>query len=42
MVRSAMENLGRDYSRLAEGLGTETALTVDFELAPKRTFYVKQ
>ena len=30
-VRWAMEALVRDYTRLAEGRGTETALTADFE-----------
>jgi hypothetical protein len=30
-VRWAMEALVRDYTRMADGLGNETALTVDFE-----------
>ena len=32
LVRAAAEDLARDYLRLAEGSGTDTALTVDFEI----------
>jgi hypothetical protein len=32
LVRAALEDLARNYLRLAEGRGSETALTVDVEL----------
>ena len=41
-ARSALEDLARDYSRLAEGRGNETALTLDVELEsdrPRKTKY---
>jgi hypothetical protein len=33
-MRAALEDLARDYSRLAEGSGSEPALTVDVQLDP--------
>jgi hypothetical protein len=35
-ARSALEDLARDYLRLADGRGSETALTVDVQLESDR------
>lgn len=35
-VRSALEDLARDYLRLADGRGSETALTVDILLGDRQ------
>jgi|SoimicMinimDraft_3_1059731.scaffolds.fasta_scaffold380928_1 hypothetical protein len=35
-ARSALEDLARDYLRLADGRGSETALTVDVSLESDR------
>ena len=37
-----MEALVRDYTRLVEGRGTETALTADFETPMRNTLQEKQ
>ena len=36
LVRAALEDLARDYLRLAEGRGSETALTVDVQMEANR------
>ena len=41
VVRSAMEDLALDYVRLAEGLGPEPVLTVDFEIPLQTQVHVK-
>ena len=36
LVRAALDDLARDYLRLAEGRGSETALTVDVQMEANR------